>query len=299
MQYIDIYTVHTSNKKGVKVMKIQIALNKDIDKAREIINNYFSNKKVKIEEIDYQSRHLFNITPVKNKSSKDFYNNITKMILDIILNIYSKDIIYKQIWTNFKDIKSNEKMKVVEISKELLLDEENFVTEKEYINSQIKNYIMDVPFISIDGFILFRLKGLNLFIDLVIDKGIEEFTVEKEYMEFIKILQYFVEVQKPKYDLINIVFEGKNYKLLDKDNNNIDNDYFDEVVEELDSISISDDDILISSLIVLSPKNIVIHSDEENKGRDVIKIITDVFQNKVYFCLGCEKCRGEIKIKND
>ncbi|WP_236910622.1 putative sporulation protein YtxC [Clostridium sp. Cult1] len=280
-------------------MKIQIALNKDIDKAREIINNYFSNKKVEIEEIDYESRHLFNIAPVKNRSLKNFYNDVTKLILDLILNIYSKDIIYKQIGTNFRNLKANEKMEVVEISKELLLDEENFTVEKEYINSQIKNYIMDIPFISVDGFMLFRLKGFNLFIDLVIDKGVEEYTVEKEYREFIKILKYFVEAQEPKYDLVNIVFEDENYTLLDNNDNKIDNNFFEEVVEELDSVSISEDDLLISSLIVLSPKNIIIHLDEKNRERDVVKIIVDVFQDKVYFCLGCEKCKGKVKIKND
>ncbi|HSH35277.1 putative sporulation protein YtxC [Schnuerera sp.] len=280
-------------------MKVQIALNKDKDKARKIINNYLSNKKVKIEEIDYQTRYLFNITPVKNRSLKEFYNNIAKIILDLILNIYSKDIIYKQIKTNFRNLKTNEKKKVIEITKELLLNEENFTVEKEYINSQIKNYIMDMSFISIDGFILFRLKGFNLFINLVIDKGVEEFTLEKEYREFIKILQYFVEAQEPKYHLVNIVFEGKNYRLLDKDNKKIDNNFFDEVIAELDNVNISEDDLLISSLIVISPENIVIHLDEENKERDVIKIITDVFQNKVYFCLGCEKCKGKVKIKQD
>lgn len=244
-------------------MKIQIALNKGIDKAKEIIYGYFSNKKVKIEEIDYQSRHLFNITPVKNRSLKDFYNDVTKMILDLILNIYSKDIIYKQIDTNFKNLKANEKIEVVEISKQLLLDEDNFVVEKEYINNQIKKYIMDMPFISVDGFILFRLKGFSLFIDLIIDKGVEEYTAEKEYREFIKILQYFVESQKSKYDLVNIVFENENYELLDKENKRIDNNFFDEVIAELDSVSINEDDLLISSLIVLSPQNIVIHSDKK------------------------------------
>lgn len=299
MQYIHFRRVHTSNKKGVKSMKIQIALNKDIDKAREIINNYFSNKKVEIEEIDYESRHLFNIAPVKNRSLKNFYNDVTKLILDLILNIYSKDIIYKQIGTNFGNLKANEKMEVVEISKELLLDDENFTVEKEYINNQIKNYIMDIPFISVDGFMLFRLKGFNLFIDLVIDKGVEEYTVEKEYREFIKILKYFVEAQEPKYDLVNIVFEDENYTLLDNNDNKIDNNFFEEVVEELGSVSISEDDLLISSLIVLSPKNIIIHLDEKNRERDVVKIIVDVFQDKVYFCLGCEKCKGKVKIKND
>ncbi len=54
-------------------------------------------------------------------------------------------------------------MEVVEISKELLLDDENFTVEKEYINNQIKNYIMDIPFISVDGFMLLDLKVTNLF----------------------------------------------------------------------------------------------------------------------------------------
>ncbi|GFN36058.1 putative sporulation protein YtxC [Tepidimicrobium xylanilyticum] len=280
-------------------MKIQIALNKDIDKAREIINNFFSGKKVKLEEVDYQSRHIFHIIPPNNRIGKDFYDDITKLILDLILNIYSKDIIYKQIGTNFKNLNPNEKKQVGEISEKLLLNESNFIIEKECINDQIKKYIKDMSFISIDGFILFRLKGFNLFIDLVVDKGVEEFTLEKEYREFIQILQYFVDVQGEKKDLVNILFEDSNYKLLDKDYNEINNNFFEEVISELEDVDISQDDILISSLIVLSPKNIVIHLNDKNKNKDVLRIISDVFQEKVYFCYGCEGCNRRVKIKTD
>ncbi len=57
-------------------------------------------------------------------------------------------------------------------------------------------------------------------------RGIDEFTVEKEYREFIKILQYFVESQEPKYDLVHLVFEDMDYKLLDGKGDAIDKDFF-------------------------------------------------------------------------
>lgn len=279
-------------------MNIQVGLNKDIDEARTIIHKYFPDKKIKIEEIDYGTRHLFNIVPIKNKAIKDFNYNIPKMILDLILNIYSKDIISKQVIDNFNYLKSNEKKKVIEISKELLLNEDNFSLEKEYIYSQIKDYLSEISFISIDGFIAFKLKELDFLINLVIDKGIEEYTAEKEYREFIKILQYFVDIQEPKYEFVNLVFEGADYKLLDKDEKEIDRDFFDNIIDEIDSAGISEDDLLISSLIVIAPKNLIIHLGEESQDKDVIKIIENVFQDRVYFCLGCDKCKKDIKIKN-
>ena len=185
-------------------MNIQIGLDRDIDRAREIIQSYFSDRRIKIEEKNYDFRSIFNIDFVKSKSLKEIYNRVANMILDLILNIYSKDIIYKQLGNNFNEFNGHEKRQIVEISSKILLDKNNFLTEKEYINNQIKRHIMDIPSIFIDGFIRFRLRELDFFINLVIDKGIEEFTAEKEYREFIKILQYFVDVQEPKYNLVNL-----------------------------------------------------------------------------------------------
>ena len=162
---------------------------------------------------------------------------------------------------------------------------------------EIKDYLMNNSIMLIDGFIRFRLEGLDFLIDLAIEKGIDEFTVEKEYREFIKILQYFVESQEPKYDLVNLVFEDMNYKLLDNEGNTIDKDFFSEIITEIDNANISKDDILISTLIVIAPKRIILHLDEKFKNEDVIKVIANIFQDRVYTCQGCEKCNTEIKIK--
>lgn len=279
-------------------MNIQLGLNKGFDQARKIIYSYFPERKTKIEEVEYKSRHFFNITFIKNKSVKDFYNRITNLILELILNIYSEDIINKYINTNLKEFKPAERKEIGEISKKLLLDKDNFIIEKQYINNQIRKFICDKSFISIDGFITFRLKDIDLFINLVVDKGIEEFTAKKEYKEFISVLKYFVNVQEPKYNLVNLVFKGNSYTLFDEYNKVIDKDFFEDIIFQIESEEISQDDLLISTLIVLAPNNLIVHLDQHHKDSDIVKVITDVFEDRVYFCMGCEKCKENIKIKN-
>ncbi|NLX63062.1 MAG: hypothetical protein GXZ06_11310 [Tissierellia bacterium] len=279
-------------------MNIQVGVNKNIDKARELIYSYFPEKKVKIEEVDYDSRYFFNITPLKNKSLKDFYNKVSELILDLILNIYTDDIINKQINLNYKKLEKDEKKELSEISKKLLLNKDNFLIEKQYINNQIKNYVLDKTLISIDGFITFRLKDFNLLIDLAVDKGIEEFTARKEYQEFVNILRYFVDIQEPKYRIINLILEDDEYMLLDEKGKKIDMNFFKDIIIEIEKGQISKDDILISSLIVLAPENLIIHLEEIHKTKDVIKIITDVFKDNVYHCLGCERCKGRLALRH-
>lgn len=280
-------------------MNITIGLNKDMDKAMEIIRNYFSDKKIKIDNDIYNSRYFININMESKKVAayKNFYNNIAKAILDIILNIYAEDIINKNLYLYVDDLKVSEKKEVAKISKNILLDEENFLNEKKSIYTETKDYLKNNSIVLVDGLIRFRLKELDYLIDLAIERGIDEFTAEKEYKEFIKVLQYFVESQEPKYELIHLVFEEMDYKLLDDNENIIDKDFFSEIITEIDDTNISKDDILISTLIVIAPEKMVLHLDDKFKDKDVVKVIINVFQDRVYICQGCEKCNREIKSK--
>lgn len=280
-------------------MNVTIGLNKDMDKAIEIVHGYFPDEETKIDNNIYDSRYIIDVNLDGNKSItyKEFSNSIAKAVLDIILYVYSEDIINRNLYIYREDLKVNERKEIAKISKELLLDRKNFLAEKEHIYMEIKDYLFNNTTILIDGFITFRLEGLDFLIDLAVEKGINEFTVEKEYREFIKILQYFVESQEPKYDLVNLIFEDMDYKLFDDKGNTIDKDFFSEIITEIDNTNISKDDILISTLIVIAPKRIVLHLDEKFKDEDVVKVIVNVFQDRVYTCQGCEKCNREIKVK--
>lgn len=282
-------------------MNVKVGFNKEISISEEDIREYFPNKKTKIIKDDYDIGYIFNIEPTKSKSlnKNEFYPIASNMLLDIIINEYSKELIQNRINIIWYDLSFKDKKEINKISEEILLDKSNYIMEKEHFKNEIEKYLTETSFILLDGFIRFRLKEFNLFIDIVIDKAIEEFTAEKEYKEFINILQYFVESQEPKYNIINIIFEDNDYKLSDEKGNIVNKDFFNEIVSEIDNGNISKDDLLISSLIVIAPRKLIIHLNEEGKGKDedVIKIIRNVFQDRVCFCLGCPKCGEKIDIK--
>lgn len=280
-------------------MNVKVGFNKEISISEEDIKEYFPNKKTKIIREDYDMGYIFNIEPTKSKSlnKNELYPIASTMLLDIIINEYSKNLIKKRTNTIWYDLNLKDRKEIIRISQAILLDEENYIMEKEHFKNEIEKYLMETSFILLDGFIRFRLKEFNLFIDIVIDKAIEEFTAEKEYKEFINILQYFVESQEPKYNLINIIFEDNDYKLLDGYGNIVNKDFFNEIVSEIDNGNISKDDLLISSLIVIAPRKLIIHLSEEYKDEDVIKIIRNVFQDRVCFCLGCPQCSEKVDIK--
>lgn len=279
-------------------MNINLGLNKDIDKARKIIYDSFSEKNIKIEEKHYISRCYFDISPIGYRSNKGFYNKVINLILDLVLEIYSDDVINRYINDNYKNFGIADKKELSEISQKILLDRENFTVEKQYITNEIKRYLQDVSMISIDGFILFRLKELNVFVSLAVDKGIEEFTAKREYKEFISVLKYFVDVQESEYRLINILMDDNDYTLLDEEENEIDKSYFEYIIYQIDEEGTTKDDLLISILIILAPETLIIHLNDKTKNSDIMKVISDVFEDSVYFCLGCEKCKERIKINN-
>src|SRR5690606_27650971 len=113
-------------------MNVTIGLDKDMAKAMEIVQDYFPDKKVKINNKQYGSRYSIDINIKSKKSTaKDFYNNVSKAILDMILLIYAKDIINKNLYLYWNDLKVSEKKEIGNISKAILLDRKNFLEEKK------------------------------------------------------------------------------------------------------------------------------------------------------------------------
>ncbi len=179
----------------------------------------------------------------------------------------------------------------------MFIEEESFIESKKNIYKEVLDYIVENNEIIIDGFVRFRLKEFKDNINYLIEKSMDEYFAEKEYKEFIKILQYFVDIQQPKLNTINIVIKDDDYKLFDDENNIIEKDYYNDIISELANEGISNDDLLISTLIVIAPKKITIHGKEKDKEKEIVKIIDGVFTNKVHYCLDCEICREKKTIK--
>lgn len=276
---------------------IKIGSNEKKDEVKVIIERYFSNSKVKIEEEDYENRFLFSFSLGKKKNLEDIalYNTVAKLVRDIILEIYIKSIIKDRVTKICSDYSLAEKEEIIVSTHSTLMNENYYMREKNIVNEDIVDYLIENNTLLIDGYMNFRLRKFLYLVDISIEKAIGDIEIEREYLEFLNMLQYFVDIQEPKSELVNVVINDKDYYLLDKDNKIIENGLLNNMVEDLAYEDISKSDLLISSLIVLSPMKLIMHI-EEGKEKELVTVISQVFKEKVQFCNGCEICKIKAKL---
>lgn len=142
------------------------------------------------------------------------------------------------------------------------------------------------------------MKELREDIENIVDKVVEEYMVEKEYKEFVKLLKYFVDIQESKIEKINIyIHDGGGYVLKDGYGNDIFSDFMKDLSECKIDTEAKMEDIIISGLITNAPKQIIIHHKENCINTEFIETVVNVFGDRVFYCAGCEICMpSQIKI---
>lgn len=170
------------------------------------------------------------------------------------------------------------------------------INRKNSIIDKIVRCIEENNEINISGFLTFRTKEINGDLESIVDKVVEEYMVEKEYNEFIKLLKYFVDVQDSKVDEVNILIEKNgNYYLRDEEGNDLVENMMVELPDvEFDSIE-NQEELIISTMITSAPKKVIIHCAQHCKNKELLQTISKVFVDKVHYCDKCVECE---KIKN-
>lgn len=224
-----------------------------------------------------------------------FYEKLSELILDVILDNYVLDNLDSYINTFFKNMDLETKSLVYKISEKNILSTTMFNSEKELIKDSIIDYVKESPFIYLEGFILFRLKNLSTLIEEVVDKSIGELDYKKEYDDFLTVLKYIADHQSIDEN-IRLEFKNNSFILRDEDREEIDLEYFRNILEELGHKEISEGDLVVAALLALSPNRISIQMyDINNKeAEETIKLIEEIFENKIYYCYGCNNCLRKV-----
>lgn len=162
---------------------------------------------------------------------------------------------------------------------------------KERMVKKIYEYISENTDIILEGFVRFRLKEFNSDLEDIVDRVVEEYLIEREYNEFIKLLKYFVDIQESRIDIVNIVavYDGS-YCMYDGMNNEITDELLKDLINEGVGGEISHDDMLVSSLITAAPRFIIIHNVSNIKNKEMLETIKSVFNDRVKICPGCSLC---------
>lgn len=277
---------------------IKIGSTIPVEKTHRIIETIPLMKKVNINYEEYDDRYIYIFSQRKKKNDLEFLNNLVNFIQYIIDKFYIEDLIINRIKPVLKQINNYNLSDLVEEIYDLIIDEDLFVYEKEKINREIFEYLVDNNTFIIDGYLRFRPNSFNELIDKALNFTEDYIQLDMDYDEFINILQSFVDEQNTEVSLINVIFHDNEFKLLDSHNRDISSDYIVTMLEDLFYDEINQSDVLVSSLIGLAPETVIIHSVNP-EYEESIEILQEVFKDRIHLCKGCNLCNKQILHKED
>ena len=262
-----------------------------------IILDYLLNE---IENIDlentYISKNSFKyykniIVHYKGNNTKLFVYKLSNILTDCIFKFYEKNIIKRIINSDFCYFDSVEKSCIYENCLEILdeKDTKDFVMRKENVFSCLYEYISNYKFFILDGFVNFRLFEYTSILSEVVDIAVNKFIIDKEYKEFIGLLQGYISSQDSKTDEIHVIYSKSEPILLDKKENILVYNKDFSHPKYLSDISFSSNDYCLNALLNLLPKKIILHLlVDEDEFVTTLKLI---FGKRLMVCKECNICR--------
>ncbi|MFZ5597512.1 MAG: putative sporulation protein YtxC [Bacillota bacterium] len=166
-----------------------------------------------------------------------------------------------------------------------------WMRKKRKIQSRIKEYLGGCNLIMIEGFIRFRLKEYIKELRDAADKAVDDFLLDREYKEFIQLLKYFVDIQDSRTDVVNVVVKsGGKFVLFDGQHRRINSSYLEGIIVDLTETEVNYEDLLISALITIAPREIIFHAGKSGVPPSTMETIGSIFSNRVTLCGGCDLC---------
>ncbi|MEW9698119.1 putative sporulation protein YtxC [Paenibacillus sp. SI8] len=163
---------------------------------------------------------------------------------------------------------------------------------RHLLKQQFMQYFEEQSDLVLEGFLKFRSHDYMEELREVVEYAVDEFVMDRQYQEFISLLQYFVYIQEAKIPVAHLIHKGGhefvilNDKLELIDANEFDATFKLEVLEK----DINFEDMIVSTLITVSPANIYIHTRDPDVT--VIKTIMQIFEDRTTVCSYCRTCHA-------
>ncbi|CAM3543704.1 putative sporulation protein YtxC [Marinicrinis lubricantis] len=156
-------------------------------------------------------------------------------------------------------------------------------SRKAKIAEESAEYLREHRYLHILGWIRFRAYQYRDQLKDVVEYAVDEFVMERQYQDFINLLKYFVYVQEAKIPLVHLVHKGNyDFVVLDENLEPIKAKQIESMVVEMLDQDLNYEDMIVSTLINVSPQMIYIHTKEPEL--QVIKTIQQIFEKRAVLC---------------
>ena len=253
--------------------------------------NYIEIKPVLISTNKFKNYKNIIIHYSGNDNQK-FIHEVSCILSCLVIDELEEKFIKQSLIKNYFYFDSEERKHIIEICFEIFTDDFNLYFDKKYncLINDFESYLTNNKSIVLDVFLNFRIKDYLKILENVVDEAVNNFVIEKEYLEFISLLKMYINSQNSNCDIVHLVYTNETSILLDKDKNiiNVSDDIF--KAKYLSDISFSSNDYALNTLLTLIPKKIYIHLIN-NCIDEFIHTLSLIFENRVEICTDCSICK--------
>ena len=253
--------------------------------------NYIEIKPVLISTNKFKNYKNIIIHYSGNDNQK-FIHEVSCILSCLVIDELEEKFIKQSLIKNYFYFDSDERKHIIEICFEIFTDDFNLYFDKKYncLINDFESYLTNNKSIVLDGFLNFRIKDYLKILENVVDEAVNNFVIEKEYLEFISLLKMYINSQNSNCDIVHLVYTNETSILLDKDKNiiNVSDDIF--KAKYLSDISFSYNDYALNTLLTLIPKKIYIHLIN-NCIDEFIHTLSLIFENRIEICTDCSICK--------
>lgn len=238
------------------------------------------------------------IVHYKGDKEEDFIICLCGILTGCVIKFYEKNIIKKNICADYFYFDLIEKDYIYASCVEILNDknEKEFENRNEKIFLSFYEYIKENKFFILDGFINFRLFEYRNLLSEVVDIAVNKFIIDKEYRQFIKLLQEYINSKASNIGLVHVIYSETEPIILDENENIIHYDRKLIQAKYLSDISFSSKDYCLNELLNLLPKKIILHLiGEEDEFINTLELI---FKGRISICKDCNICKTFSVINN-
>lgn len=263
---------------------------------KQIINYLLKNIETSsLENIYYINRKFKSYENViihyTGNSISIFLGFLSDLLTECIMLYYEPILLKRIINFNYFYFDELEKKMINENCYHHIMAEEDSTLKyrKDEIFTCLLSYINENKSVILDGFVTFRLENYHKTLEEIVDFGVNQYIIEKEYIEFINLLKMYIDSKEPESSLVHLVYTNGESILLNQEKHviSLDDNIFH--AKYLSDISFSSNDYALNALLTLLPKKIEVHLlGYEDEFIHTLKLI---FGSRISICTDCNICR--------
>ena len=213
---------------------------------------------------------------------EEFLSQMSYIMCFMIIDIEEEEILKQKLNQNYFYFDSKEREEILSLCFNIMADEfpEEFDRKFKILYNNFYNFMASNKSFVLSGFINFRLKEYINILETILSNAVNTFVIEKEYFEFISLLQLYINSQPCGCDVIHLVYSKSKAELFDKNKNLIVTP--DEIFKAkyLSDITFSSNDYALNTLLNLLPKKIYVHL-VDNYSDEFINTLQLVFEDRI------------------